>query len=117
VTTTPHDKEQTVPRTIYAVGFQSVDPDEASIGGCQWSVDKAEIAPVIEDFRANRMECDMEFLHHTLTVPSDLTDVDDITEWVDATIWDLTPERRTVLLGGVYPGGERRRIDAVVTHR
>ena len=97
--------------TIYAVGFQSVDPDEGSIGGHVWSIHENEIAEYIESSRTTwRMEVDFEYLRHTLTVPEGMTDKDEINDWVDATIWERTPEKRVVILGDKYPGGERRRI-------
>lgn len=98
--------------TIYAVGLQSVDPDEASIGGVQWSVNPDEITAFIESERTlNRTEVDYEYLRHTLTVPEGVTSLEEITDWVDEVVWDRSPERRIVILGSKYPGGERRRIE------
>lgn len=103
-------------RTIYAVGFQSVDSDEACVGGCQWSTSPEEIARFIESERRNRSEVDFEYLHFEFDISEvpEGSDTEAITEWVDREIWERGYEgmvRRTVILGSKYPGAERRRIE------
>ncbi|WP_434812371.1 hypothetical protein [Microbacterium sp. bgisy189] len=113
----------TTNRTVHAVWFQSVDPEEACIGGCQWHPDTAQIDRFIESERAWRNEVDFEYLRKTLTLPDailpglavdQLTEAQraDVTDWVDSLTGEVAWDRRVVLLGSTHPGGERRRIDA-----
>ena len=113
----------TINRTAHAVWFQSVDPEEACIGGCHWHPDNAQIDRFIESERAWRNEVDFEYLRKTLTLPDtilpglavdQLTEAQraDVTDWVDSLTGEVAWDRRVVLLGSTHPGGERRRIDA-----
>ena len=102
---------------IYAVAFQSVDPDEAFAGGCQWSIFREELDRFMEEERQSPHEADFEYTLFTLLSPLPLSGMshvlrDVVTEWVDHVAWTTPNSTRVVILGSDYPGAEARRIAA-----
>lgn len=104
--------------TIHALGFQSVDPDEAGVAGTQWSIYESRIELFLEHERAHPNETDTEFSIFVITdFPGDpLADTNATSEWVDDYVWHhwgTTRKRRVVIEGSTHPGGEARRIQAL----
>lgn len=107
-------------RTVYAVAYQSVDDEEASIGGVHWQPSLRLFNTSLPAFTGPHA-VDFEYLVHELVLPedmfpgiavSDLRDgqTDEVTEWVDSVAWDRPPRQRFVIVGSEYPGGEQRRL-------
>ncbi len=87
--------------TIYAVAFQSVNPEEASVAGHEWSVEESEIEKFFEEEKKSPHEADFEYLFFKIEFEGDpLADKDETTEWLYDYVWgDNAPDRREVIAG------------------
>lgn len=103
---------------VFAFEFESVDDEEAGVGGWEWRTDEAELeAAYTEALRWWEFDVDHQVFFYRFEFDGDpLADKEATGAWLEEQMWwgpvPRPAVRRVVVLGGKWPGGEARRLAA-----